>query len=217
MIAFFKTMSVITQVCLPAVFIFFFSCKEPAASPAPAAKKDTVAIIPLPAGKPDSTYKQEARLIVPGTGIGVTLLGENADSLMARLGKPDRTDAAMGKAWLIWTSGHEPNQSHETAVFTARNMGVGKEESRVQVIRVTSSFFHTADSLQTGTSLQKIKQKMPGLQQIKTAPSSKGSAIALYENTALGISFEMNASGICTAILVHKTNKPVQVYLPLQP
>lgn len=159
---------------------------------------------------------QKNRLIIPGTGIGETRVGENSDSVIARLGKPDRSDAAMGKAWLIWTSGHENRAAHQTAIFTARNMGVGKEESRVQEIMITSAFFHTADSLQIGMSLRQIKQHMPGLVKLATAGDSTSAAKNLYDDMLHGISFVINASGTCVAIIVHEKNKPVQLYVPLQ-
>jgi hypothetical protein len=42
--------------------------------------------------KPDS-----AKLIIPGKSIGLTKIYENADSVFMILGKPDSSDAAMGK------------------------------------------------------------------------------------------------------------------------
>src|SRR5690606_20623318 len=43
-------------------------------------------------------------LIVPGQSIGNISIGMNAGEIEKILGKPDLSDAAMGKAWLTWFS-----------------------------------------------------------------------------------------------------------------
>ncbi|RZK58182.1 MAG: hypothetical protein EOO91_08780 [Pedobacter sp.] len=56
-------------------------------------------------------------LIVPGKSIGKFYLGQNVIELDSILGKPDLSDAAMGKAWSIWYRGDTSkfNLSHPSS------------------------------------------------------------------------------------------------------
>ncbi|HEY8914967.1 MAG TPA: hypothetical protein VIM87_00975, partial [Chitinophaga sp.] len=60
------------------------------------------------------------KLVSAGKGIGKIDLGSNADKLTELLGKPDFSDAAMGKAWLTWYSKRrdEHNNRNELNIFT---------------------------------------------------------------------------------------------------
>ena len=58
--------------------------------------KDTIKYVP-----PKVTDK--AFEIIPGERIGLTKLEENTETL-SELGKPDFSDAAMGKSWATWIS-----------------------------------------------------------------------------------------------------------------
>lgn len=194
------------------------SCADPAANPVekPTSDSTPVQISSSQADEDSIDYLDAARMIVAGEMIGQIHLEMNTDSVIALLGKPDRSDAAMGKSWMVWTAGHAARAQHETAVYTARNMGVGKEESRVKEIRITSPFFHTADSLHAGLSLEKIRLKRPGLQPVQTAEAATSSGPVFYDDVSSGISFEFDAAGSCVAIIVHaKGKKLTDIYLPL--
>ncbi len=74
------------------------------------------ATAPEPAVTAPVTAVESDWLIVPGQRIGETALGDDPQTLITRLGRPDASDAAMGKAWLVW-NGHR--QGNTLAVFTA--------------------------------------------------------------------------------------------------
>src|SRR5690606_9762196 len=92
--------------------------------------------------------------LVPGTSVGAFKIGD-ADSLVHQeLGRPDHSDAAMGKAVLIWYT--DSAKRYPLSVFTARDMG-NDETARIQQIRVTSPTFETADSFHVGSTLADIR------------------------------------------------------------
>ncbi len=202
-------------------FLVVYSCSGNGKSANTASERhDTTKPAMMDTGRrpspPPPSYMQETIAIIPGKQIGLIQLEQDADSVVARLGKPDRSDAAMGKAWLVWTANHETHSAHETAIYTARNMGVGREVSRVREIRITSDFFHTADSLHTGLRLEEIIAKMPQLIEVADQ-SPTSSAKRFYDDVKGGISFEFDQSGVCVAIIVHQKNRKLtDIYLPLQ-
>jgi hypothetical protein len=71
-----------------------FACNSPAnKTTADSTTTDTVAV--AAETKPD-------QLISPGKGIGHLTIGLPVDSAIAKLGKPDSSDAAMGSALMAW-------------------------------------------------------------------------------------------------------------------
>ena len=75
--------------------------------------------------------------IVPGQSIGELKLGANLDK--ADLGQPDesRSDAAMGKAWTVYSStvSRQPDGHFNTlSVFSARNFGHDHDAAHVKII-----------------------------------------------------------------------------------
>ncbi|PIQ22747.1 MAG: hypothetical protein COW65_01355 [Cytophagales bacterium CG18_big_fil_WC_8_21_14_2_50_42_9] len=162
-----------------------------------------------------------AQLIVPGKSIGQTALQMKAEEVNQILGKSDRSDAAMGKAWAIWYS--RPTASDtirkETTIYFATNMGGSDEASRVKQIRVTSPFFQTAGHVGVGTALKAIQQAFPNLQKAKTYTSAKTKqSITILDDAATGIAFEFNANETCVAVVVHEPQQPVNtIYINLFP
>jgi hypothetical protein len=150
-------------------------------------------------------------LIVPGQRIGETALGDDPQPLIARLGRPDASDAAMGKAWLVW-KGHR--QGNTLAVFTTY-ADTSMIRKAVRQIRITASRFQTASGIHTGLKLPEIRQAFPHLQ---PAENTGPDAALRYDDPAQGISFEVEKPGaqvICTAILVYPAGSIPTAYLPL--
>ena len=200
------------------VTFVLWSCHDAGTQPArPVTSVTSIRDTGLQPSSPQTrpSLQPAAAAIIAGSSIGSVSLDMNADSVVAMLGQPDRSDAAMGKAWLVWTSKSSAGMPRETAVYTSRNMGVGKEESRVKEIRITSGFFYTQDSLRTGLRLADIRAKRPALKRVDVVAAAPKQ---FYDDADGGISFEFGAGGVCTAILVHpKGVRLTDVYLPLQP
>jgi len=145
-------------------------------------------------------------LIVPGQSIGDISLNENADSVFKVLGKPDSSDAAMGKMVATWFKRHDTT-TYETQVFFTRQMGTADEASRVSEIRVTSPDFKTANYLGTGVTGQSIIEKY-NFNLVKAAQYKVDSKrFFIFDDVVAGISFEINDKRICTGIIVHEPNE----------
>jgi hypothetical protein len=162
------------------------------------------------------------KLIAAGKSIGKTSLGTNADSLEKILGKPDFSDAAMGKAWLTWYSKRrdEHNNRNELNIFTAYKDSTMRTKT-VQQIRVSSSFYITADSLRVYRSLGDIQRVYPDIVHEGSYKERDGRKIHVYDAIAQGIAFEVAEASeqrICTGIIVHEPGKRVtDIYLTLHP
>jgi hypothetical protein len=177
-----------------------------------------------PQGAETSTEKDEVsmdRLIVPGESIGKTPLGMDAQNIETVLGKPDRSDAAMGKAWLTWygKGRDEHNNKTELDIYTTYRDNSMREKT-VQQIRVTSSFFKTSGGVGVYNSLDEIKRFFPALKQVARYKDD-GRTIRIYDDVGKGISFDIAEAGkqlICVGVTVHLKGKPVaQTYIYLHP
>lgn len=160
------------------------------------------------------------RLIIPGERMGKTNLGMDAALLDSVLGKPDRSDAAMGKAWLTWKGKRdEHNNATVLNIYTTYKDSTMRQKT-VQQIRTTSSYFSTANNIHVYSSLADIEQQFPA---IKKAAQYKddGRTIDIYDERQQGIAFEIataNNQQICTGIIVHQKGKDVtDVYMYLHP
>lgn len=163
---------------------------------------DTVA--DAPEIKPD-------QLISPGKGIGHLTIGLPADSAIAKLGKPDSSDAAMGSALMAWYS--KDANKYRTAVFARRNMG-NDEVSRIKLIMVSSPWFKTGDGVATGTTLADI-EKSYQLKPVENTTAAKKGLLVFDDNTK-GITFDIDsASKKCVAITVHPANDGSGSYLDI--
>ncbi|XZF15133.1 hypothetical protein ACTHGU_03280 [Chitinophagaceae bacterium MMS25-I14] len=161
----------------------------------------------------DTTAPAMNMLIVPGRSAGKTALGENMDSVLQILGKPDDEDAAMGKAMYVWYRNHNKN-SYETNIYTSRQMGMD-ETSRVRQIRVSSPDFKTAAGLHVGSYLKDLQIAC----KLKKAASytKAGKRFTIYES-ADGIAFETGPDNICVAVIVMEAGKSVNTaYLSFHP
>ncbi|WP_295129085.1 hypothetical protein [uncultured Chitinophaga sp.] len=151
-------------------------------------------------------------MIIPGKSAGLTNIGENAARVNERLGRPDSGDAAMGKAISIWYAGHTEGDDL-IAVYTERNMGID-DTSRVKMIRVTSPGFTTAEGIHTGRNIAGVRQQYNIMPQ--ATYTAHGHRYTIF--SAKGISFEVNADSVLTAIIVHEVTRPANSgYIPFHP
>jgi len=145
------------------------------------------------------------RLIVPGKSIGQITLNESAATIVARLGKPDFSDAAMGKNVSIWYVDHSKN-GYSTHMYFLTNMGID-DTSRVKAIRVSSPSFKTQNHLYAGVLIADAKKlyKLDSLSTFKI----NGDRRALYDDAAAGIAFDIDRSGNIIGIALHEPGKSV--------
>jgi hypothetical protein len=166
-------------------------------------------------GNPDSLPAvPPAELIVPGKSIGLTSIGERADSVAAKLGRPDEGDAAMGKAISTWFS--KGNKTHSTTIFFTTNFGDKDEASRARQLRITSPYFKTAEGLSVGSDMDGISKIYPVLKKTGRYPSPKDPAqmVVVMDDPDKGIAFEIDPSYKCVGIVIHRReDKPFETYL----
>ncbi|RYY35374.1 MAG: hypothetical protein EOP46_10235 [Sphingobacteriaceae bacterium] len=130
-------------------------------------------------------------LIVPGKSIGTFAIGSSADSLIKVLGKPDRSDAAMGSMLNTWYAKHD-TAAARTSLFSTREMGTPDDSvSRIKKIIVTSPDFKTKEGLTVGASLAEIG-KYYGVRSTGTY-KEKGKAYVSYSDLEKGIGFEVDS------------------------
>lgn len=137
-------------------------------------------------------------MITPGGGIGKITIGENADSVVKVLGKPDSSDAAMGSQLMTWYDKHNA-KTYQINVFSHHNMGATDENiARVKAIRITSPAFSTSEMIHVGTPFGEL-QKYFSLRKITSANKKE---ISVYNDQKNGIAFEVAKNNICTGIIV---------------
>lgn len=156
-------------------------------------------------------------LIVPGKNIGNIAIEMNADSLQTILGKPDLSDAAMGKAWLTWFSKvSDTVTGNELNIYTEYKDDEMKEKV-VRQIRITSDEFLTADSIHTGKSLDDISKIFPKIKLIGKYDTTTPTPVSVYDAVDEGIAFETE-NNICTGIIIHPKGRPVsEEYITFHP
>jgi hypothetical protein len=159
--------------------------------------------------------------ILAGESVGSISLGMDASALENILGKPDMSDAAMGKAWLTWYGKNkdEHNNKTELNIYTAYN-DTDMRERTVQEIRTTSSFFETHDSIRVYSALPDIERRYT-LHKAGQYKSNDDRTITIYDDKQQGIAFEIVSAGaqnICVGIIIHTKGKDVNdIYLTLHP
>lgn len=148
-------------------------------------------------------------LIVPGKSIGKMVIGGNSAKVFDLLGKPDVSDAAMGKALSTWYQGHDTAGS-QTQVFFSRQIGTADDTSHVKQIRVTSPAFETADQIHVNTMFNDIAAKFK-LDKIASY-NEKGKTFSVYAAISEGIAFEVDDDSKCTGIIVFKAGQPLSYF-----
>jgi len=154
-----------------------------------------------------------ARMIVPGKRIGLISINENADSVILKLGKPARADAAMGASMMTWFIKRKKH-TYQTSIYAHRNMGGADEAvSHVKEIRVTSPWYKTADYSGAGSALKDIKKLYKLVMRPVSNPNIK--KLSLYDDYGAGIGFEVDSTGKCTAVLVHAEGDSSVTYIDM--
>lgn len=152
------------------------------------------------------TFSDSNLLIIPGKSIGDTALLDDSATL-EKFGKPSFSDAAMGKAWLLWPGfGLDATGKITTlAVFVTYN-GSDMTKQVIKRIRITSPDFKTAEFAHTGMTFEEIEKLYPSLVfDSKMSNSDSTTRTKFYTIKNTGISFEFqnfNNSQICTAIAI---------------
>jgi len=150
------------------------------------------------------------QLLIPGKSAGRFLINDPDSTVITALGKPDFSNAAMGKAVLVWYPGGKQDQP--LSIFTARDMG-NDETARIQQIRITSPEFHTFQAIGVGSSLREISNAY-SLQIVETYEQD-GQIYTVY-NANEGIAFEVDSAYRCMAVIIHKADASIPSYLPLR-
>jgi len=159
-------------------------------------------------------------MIMPGKSIGWVGLGTEASALEHLLGRPDLSDAAMGKAWLTWKGKRDlHNHLPELNIYiTYRDNSM--REKIVRQIRTTSPDFSTEKGLSVYSSYDKLRKDFPGIKKVASYQED-GREILLFDDRDQGIAFEIAIAGkerICTGIIVHEKGKGVNdIYITLHP
>lgn len=168
---------------------------------------DTIKYIP-----PKVTDK--AFEIISGERIGLTKLEENVETL-SKLGKPDFSDAAMGKSWATWIS--KDDEKNELSIYSTYKNSEMKEKV-VRQIRITSPKFQTPNEISTGKSLQEIQKAFPDIKLVaKYTDEKTKNGVEIYDSETNGIAFEFTQNE-CAAIIVHTKGKKVtEEYITLHP
>ena len=162
----------------------------------------------------------QADKIIPGERIGKIALGQTPETFVHILGKPDSSDAAMGKAWMTWMGKRdEHNNKTELNVYVTYKDSTMKEKV-VKQIRTTSSSFSTREGIHVYSSLNEIKVKYADIKEAASFASATRHFI-IYDDVDSGIAFDIvdaNGQKICTGITVHPPGQPVtETYIYLHP
>jgi hypothetical protein len=166
-----------------------------------------------------NTNDIEAKLlIVPGKSIGRYFLGQNMLQVDSLKGKPDFSDAAMGKAWAIWYGKNKTgNKRNEIAIYSTYGDSTMSTKV-VKQIRIISSKFETVDGLNNGNLLSNFQTKYIDFTQVsRYVDTSLGDTIQVFDSKANGIAVEF-LRDISRAIIIHKKGEPViDTYVTLHP
>lgn len=157
-------------------------------------------------------------LIVPGKSIGKFYLGQNVIELDSILGKPDLSDAAMGKAWSIWYRGDTSKfRKREIAIYSSYADSTMKWKD-VKQIRVNSNKVTTVTGLNNGNLLSSFTAKYTDFKKVANFVNENlGDTILLYDSKSNGIAAEF-IRDISRAITIHKKGEEVnRTYLTLHP
>ncbi|WDO11987.1 hypothetical protein MH928_11680 [Flavobacterium sp. WW92] len=195
------------KIALALIGISLLSCSDKKASAVETEKTSDSIVKYVP---PEIIDRKQ--LIIPGKSIGLTQLGQNAETLSS-LEKPDFSDAAMGKAWATWYS--KDGQKKELNIYTTYKNSEMKEKV-IRQIRITSPEFKTSEGIAIGKSLNDIQKGFPKVK-IVGEYNANGKAVQLYDDADSGIAFEIE-NDLCIGIIIHEMGKKVtEEYITLHP
>lgn len=195
------------KIALALIGISLLSCSDKKASAVETEKTSDSIVKYVP---PEIIDRQQ--LIIQGKSIGLTQLAQNAETLSS-LGKPDFSDAAMGKAWATWYS--KDGQKKELNIYTTYKDSEMKEKV-IRQIRITSPEFKTSEGIAIGKLLTDIQKSYPEIKLVGKY-NADGKSIQLYDAMDSGIAFEIENDS-CIGIIIHETGKKVtEEYITLHP
>lgn len=160
---------------------------------------------------------EERFLIIPGQSIGQISLGEDVRQVGKKLGKPDLSDAAMGKAWSIWYSKDKmTTRRNEVAIYSSYKDSTLTSKV-VKQIRITSKMFKTQSGFGTEKTLDEIKSKFNDIEPVAVYLNERMDTVKIFDSKKEGIGFEfLKAKSI--SITVHPKNFSLsETYLAVHP
>jgi hypothetical protein len=137
----------------------------------------------------DVSAQNGSSLIVAGQSIGQTHLGRFGATYLAKLPKPDADDSGMGKYRSVWLSKNQAGRKETLYIFSVANDPRDIQPRNgvsIRLIRVTSPWYHTANSISTGNALPQILRSSqahapPTRARPYTMTPSKGSPLSLLD------------------------------------
>ena len=141
----------------------------------------------------DVSAQNGSSLIVAGQSIGQTHLGRFGATYLAKIPKPDADDSGLGKYRSVWLSKNHSGRKETLYIFSVANDPRDIQPRNgvsIRLIRVTSPWYHTANSISTGNALPQILRSFP-----RARATDQGQT--LYDDAEQGIAFEF--SGRATA------------------
>lgn len=155
---------------------------------------------PAPGGSDREDFR-----IHPGSSIGKIDIGMRQETVLAVLGKPDSTDAAMGTFVYTWLGKTKPYRSELNVVTVYADSDM--KNRAVKMVRTTSPYFLTASGVGVQKNLAEIKQKFPLVKLVKTYESMNHQAKTdIWADEGAGILFEClsNDQKLCVGVQVFK-------------
>lgn len=180
------------------------ACKQVPDKPNNKSKKDSVS----QKSNTDSEGISQS-LIIPGKQMGQWQLNENSDAAIDNLGKPDYSDAAMGKALLKWKN----VRGGSLVMFVAQKMGV-EDFHRLKMIRSSSSKFKTKNGFGVGSDWLALQAEF-NLEKRGIFHGNHQKRI-LWVDKKRHIGFEMDTRKTCQAVVIYVDDyTPENLYIPL--
>ncbi|MFC5270960.1 hypothetical protein [Adhaeribacter terreus] len=201
------------------LFLSLNSCNQPEKEAAVLGSASESIIKETGKSKPENTSEETSQevsgkneTIVPGKSIGLIKLNEQAEVVYKLLGKPNLTDAAMGKMLATWFT--EANLSdpdttaYQTNIFFVRNMGSAEESALAKQIRITAKQYKLGNGLAINSDLKTIQASFPEMKKAATYTSARTKQkIDVYHDSVAGITFEINKAGKCVGIGIQEPGK----------
>ena len=182
------------------LFLLTVACSDPE----PATSDDDIRT-----SAPDSTI-----LILPGRQLGQIHVHARPEVLDTLLGQPYRSDSGAGTTVAYYHSPLEGDTTTLTVVLTLEPDDSMRKN--VQIVRTGSPEYRDEYGLGVGSSRERIAEHYNLSGSLGGYPAS-GDSVGVYA-TATGLTWEIDAEGICRGLSVHDTRRtPSPNYRPEYP